>query len=154
MKKIKKIFLCVIFSLLFCNYCFAVGTVTVTLETYGVIKTVLIEWVADASDGSIPDAVLSGDYLAYIKGYHCYLAETDPGSPAPTDDYDIVVNNDFSVDIFGGRLADRDTANSEQTTPDINTALGGRTIVTAITVSFSGNTVNSATGKLRLYFSN
>jgi hypothetical protein len=39
---------------------------------------------------------------------------TNPGATAPTDNYDIVVNDADGVDVAAGVLANRDTANSEQ----------------------------------------
>lgn len=44
---------------------------------------------------------------------------TDPGSTAPTDNYDIVMNDDNSFDLLCGTGANRDTANTESVVPFI-----------------------------------
>ena len=39
---------------------------------------------------------------------------TNPGTPAPSDNYDIVLEDVDGADIMGGTLSDRDVSNSEQ----------------------------------------
>jgi len=55
-----------------------------------------------------------------IDGY-ILMVVTDPLADAPTDDYDIVLNDQYGVDVMEGNLNNRDTANTEQTMP----AVGG-----------------------------
>ncbi len=82
-------------------------------------------------------------------------AVTDPGSTAPTDNYDITIKDksDGLADALNGTLVDRDTANTEQAYP-----IGGSGTVPAwfqpdtYTFALSGNSVNSASGDVWLYF--
>lgn len=120
--------------------------------TYGLVK-VEIDWVADDTDGSVPDAAFSAADTIDILGRYCILAVTDPdGDTAPTDNYDITVEDEYGCDIFGGALENRDVANSEQAVPKVNSVYGGRLCAGIWTFKLSGNSVNSAEGKCVLYF--
>jgi hypothetical protein len=70
-------------------------------------------WTSDAS-GDV-DACTATTVYGYV-----ILGVTNPGATAPTDDYDIVVNDSVGADVFGAVLANRDTANTEQQVPQIN----------------------------------
>lgn len=54
-----------------------------------------------------------------INGY-IYMVITDPSADAPTDDYDIVLNDADGADVMGGQLANRDTSVSEQVIPTVD----------------------------------
>ncbi len=95
------------------------GTSTVTYDNgedgAGIqcgIRKIIIDWVSDASDGTcvITTRKIVGSLIKAV---------TDPGATAPTDNYDINITDPEGVDVLAvciaaGRLADRDTANSEQ----------------------------------------
>lgn len=105
------------------------------------MQKVVISWTADDANGSVPNLSLS------LKGY-LIQAVTNPGSTAPTDNYDLVINDADGADICGGALANRDTANSECVVFNpAPFADGSQTVV------WSNNSVNSATGTLTLYVS-
>ena len=87
----------------------AAGTVTITEETYGTIKKIKFAWTS--GDGA-EDGTASGQTTEVYSGKILGLA-TDPGSPAPTDDYDITVTDEDGIDVLMGGGADRDTANTE-----------------------------------------
>jgi len=87
----------------------AAGTVTITEETYGTIKKIKFSWTS--GDGA-EDGTASGQTTNVYSGKILGLA-TDPGSPAPTDDYDITVTDEDGMDVLMGGGADRDTANTE-----------------------------------------
>ena len=84
------------------------GTVVITEETYGTVKKIKFAWTADGSgDVSGTDTVnaFCGDIL---------LLATVPGTgTAPTDDYDVVINDEDSVDVLAGAGADRDQTDTE-----------------------------------------
>jgi hypothetical protein len=98
------------------------------------------EWTADAADGSVPTSTVSG-----IMGYVVRVI-TDPGATAPTDDYDIVLNDKYGADVMGGALIDRDTTATEHALPIIGSASAGALVIDTLQLSISGNSVNSATG--------
>jgi hypothetical protein len=113
------------------------------------VEKVVIDWTADDTDGSVPalSVTLSGFVLKAV---------TDPGSTAPTDNYDIVLNDaaDTTVDHLASALANRDTANTEVAYPTVS----GATVPVwledkAYSLAVSNNSVNSATGQIILYLS-
>jgi hypothetical protein len=75
-----------------------------------------------------------------------YLAETNPGSTGPTDNYDMVVNNTAGVDVMGGALMNRDISNTERATPALSGWVDG-----PLTLVVTNNAVNSATFVLKLW---
>lgn len=112
---------------------------TVTLYTY--------TFTADAAAATVPDAVCAdSDGNQVVHGY-LVLAATNPGTTAPTDNYDITVEDSDGIDKFGGVLTNRDTANSEQDIP----ATGATRVDDVLTVKLSGNSVNSATGVMKFW---
>ena len=119
------------------------GSVTPAYNETKFVKTVTWEWTSDASgDVSGTDTkVLHGIPLRFV---------TNPGSTAPTDDYDIVINDADSVDIASGGLGNRDTSTSEQFIPggdsDPGAAFEG---VLSLVVSNAGN---AKQGKLVMYY--
>lgn len=124
---------------------FAVGSVTATGPTKvsgpdATYYTITWAWTADSGAATVPTSTVSG-----ILGYVVRVI-TNPGSTAPTDDYDIVLNDAYGCDVMGGALADRDTANTEQAMPIIGGASSGALVLDTLQLSISGNSVNSATG--------
>lgn len=117
-------------------------------DEHGIIK-VLIEWLADDNDGSVPDTVCND---INTHGRYCILGVTDPGTTAPTASYDITIVDEHGCDIFGGELNDRSASASEQTTPLIGSSYEGRIITGALTFKLANNSVNSAIGTCSLYF--
>lgn len=105
--------------------------------TYHYIKW---EWVADDTDGSVPTDTIDG-----ILGYVVRVI-TDPGSTAPTDDYDIELHDAYGCDLMGGALNDRDTTATEQAMPIIGGASSGALVLDTLELNITGNSVNSATG--------
>lgn len=132
----------------------AVGTVTVTsrdLINYGqrsskICEKIIIDWVASSTDGSLPTRDMD------LKGF-VVKAITDPGSTAPTDNYDIAFKDpdDASFDAMGSALANRDTTNSEHVYPVASGAVLPIFLCGTYTLAITGNSVNSATGRIILY---
>lgn len=121
------------------------------LNENGIVK-VLIEWLADDTNGSVPDTAFDSTDLVDILGRYCILGVTDPGTTAPTASYDITIVDEHGCDIFGAELNDRSASASEQTTPLIGSSYEGRVITGALTFKLANNSVNSATGTCSLYF--
>lgn len=107
-------------------------------------------WVAD-TDGSFTNCQSDQEVNAYV-----IMVITDPGATAPTDNYDItILSTEMSggtIDIMGGELANRDTADTEQAVPKIgSTVYGTRFVRGKITLTISNNSVNSAAGVVLVY---
>lgn len=76
--------------------------------------------------------------------------ETDPGTTAPTDNYDLTITNARGADIMGTALNNRDTANTEIACPTLGYASEVPTFG-LLTINATGNTVNNATVRLRIF---
>jgi hypothetical protein len=109
-------------------------------------RKIVFEWTADDADGSVDSKATDGSVHGFIT-----RVVTDPGSTAPTDDYDITLSDSDGADVLGGEGADRDTANSEQIIPKLGNAYGPCRVDSVLTLAVSNNSVNSATGKVIVY---
>ena len=119
----------------------AAGTCTVEYSNPArIIKLATITCTADSGDASFPNTTLLLG-IGWI-----YLAETNPGSTGPTDNYDIVVNNAAGIDVMGAALMNRDISNTERVVP----AISGW-VDTPLTLVTTNNAVNSAVYVLKLW---
>ncbi len=109
------------------------------------VRKVVYSFVGDAADGSLPASA-----AVALNGYIIKIV-TNPGATAPTDNWDIRINDADGADVLNGTGADRDTANSETIYP---TSTGAATVAWcegSHTVVVTGNSVNSATGTITIY---
>jgi hypothetical protein len=125
---------------------FAVGTVTQTVESSGSGYTLTLTWTADAAAATVPNTAIT---TFTSGGFFLTMVETNPGATAPTDNYDITILTAAGADLMGGALANRDTSTTEIAFPVTTSP----PIDGTITFTLSGNSVNSATGTVKLYFS-
>ena len=149
----KMILLATMFA--FATSAFAVGTATVTKSTRSLeggqkARIYSIAITADAADGSIPNATLS-------KVHGCLMKViTNPGSTAPTDNYDLVINDvdDATADAAKSLLLNRDTANTEVVYPLSEAGSAGGLYFQPgdYTLVSSNNSVNSATVVVKMFF--
>jgi hypothetical protein len=79
-----------------------------------VVERIVVDWTSDASGNA--DVSIANLYGYLIK------VVTDPGATAPTDDYDITLVDENSVDAAASLLLNRDTANSETVYPTVSGA--------------------------------
>jgi hypothetical protein len=80
---------------------------------------------------------------------------TNPGATAPTDNWDIAINDadDSTIDAAKSLLLNRDTVTSEVVYPV--SAAGELPLLFqpgTYSLAISGNSVNSATGVIKLFF--
>jgi hypothetical protein len=148
----------VLLLMLFAVPSFGVGTTTVTktAKAFGkngrLMEVVQIDFVGDASTGSVPDTSLT------ISGY-VYKVITNPGSTAPTANYDIVLGDaeDSTLDALASALLNRHTTTTEQVYPKIAGTIGTVSSDSPLlapgtyTLGISGNSVASATGRILLF---
>lgn len=91
------------------------GTLTVTRDPRRApnegkkVERISIAWTSDASGNA--DVSITNLYGFLIK------AVTDPGATAPTDNYDITLVDENSIDAAESALLNRDTANTETVYP-------------------------------------
>lgn len=81
------------------------GTVTATYRKSTSVRVVDVEWTSDASGDATGKVALDGQLIKVV---------TNPSATAPTDNYDITLVDEDSIDVAGGLLANRDTTNSEE----------------------------------------
>lgn len=109
-----------------------------------------IRCIADAADGSYPNTTLpqAGGGIENTDGLYFYQLVTNPGSPAPTDNYDITaIATNTGLDLLGGNGANRDTSTTETAAPaTLSTVFLG-----PVSFRTSGNSVNSAVFEADLY---
>jgi len=152
----KRLLTALIIMVLMAGQAMAAGSSnTVTLDHYPNenLKVVTFTWVGDSVTGLPPDTTTSTAQSAEIAGWYAFMAITNPGGTAPLDNYDIVINDADGVDIFGGKLMNRDTTASEQAVPLVGFAYMGRTVTGVITMVMTNQTNVSATGTVQLFFS-
>ncbi len=114
----------------------------------GPIGCVILDVTAH-TDGT----VTSVDLTPRISG-KLLAIETNPGTTAPTDNYDITITNADGTDVLQGVGANRDTANTE-----IAAIVYSGTAIhppvcksDVLTLNVAGNSVNGATTKIKLYY--
>ena len=119
------------------------GSVTISYVGHDTVKYVQWSWTSDASgDVSGTDTkILSGVALRFAA---------NPGSTAPTDDYDITILDDDSIDIAGGVLTSLDTSTSEQVLTG-GDAKDGAAFMGALSLVVA-NAGNAKEGVLRMYY--
>lgn len=131
------------------------SAMTFAYHSLGSIRKVVIDWTSDDTTGAVSGTTSKAIIGRLIKGV------TDPGSAAPTDDYDIVITDPEGVNVLGNcvaNLTNRDTANSEEVyflvSNKAATDPGGNlhpVVSDKLTISVS-NAGNSKTGQLILYY--
>ncbi len=124
------------------------GTITQALDRRGAIGVITLTCTADASDGSFPetplDTKISGRLLAL---------ETNPGATAPTDNYEIALDDAEGHDVLEGKGANRDTANTEKVSVVRGAAEYSEVAKSdVLTFKITNNSVNSAIIVAKLYF--
>ena len=72
------------------------------------VKKIAFDWTSDGSGDA------TGTTTNVFTGELLRLVTVPDGVAAPTDNYDIVINDEDGTDVLIGAGADRDTANTEQ----------------------------------------
>ena len=120
------------------------SSVTFTRQHVGDMTRVKMAWVSDSSTGA---ATGTSDFA--VRGIPVRFT-TVPGAAAPTDNYDLTLTDDLSVDILNGKGTDRDTANTESVVQS-----DGLIPVFTETLTFTvANAGNSKQGTAYLYLVN
>lgn len=86
------------------------GTVTINETQFGSVKRITIDWTTDGSGAASETVHIAGTILRVV---------TDPGSTAPTDDWDLTLTDEFGLDLLANRGANRDTATTEHFCPGV-----------------------------------
>lgn len=130
------------------------GTVTLTAHNkIGNIRSLVYTCVADAAAATYPDKVLPA-----IEGRLLDLV-TNPGATAPTDHYDVTVEDQHGHDVLEGVGANRDGAapggSTTEKVPIVYSGTGTHPTVDeadTLTLKIAGNAVNSAETVIQIYY--
>lgn len=142
------------------------GTMTVTLtkkqvvwdNTHRGVVECKIDWVTQAAgdgEGTLTAAaiVTTAQYNSYLAGRECIMGITVPSTEtAPTDNYDIVISDEYGTDVFGGELLNRNQTGNEQAVPIFGSYKTSRICAGPWLFTLTGNSVPSAAGSCILYF--
>ena len=125
------------------------GTITQTdVQIYPNTRALTFTCTADASAHTYPVTASNVDIDGYV-----FLVVTNPsGVTAPTDAYDITLTDSDGVDVMGGELADRSDSNSEQAVPLIDGVFGSRFVKGPLTITITGNSVDSAVTVVTVFY--
>lgn len=115
----------------------AVGTVTITEETYGSIKKIAFAWTAgtDAEAGTASGQTTN----AYNGAIERLVTVPGAGGDAPDDNYGVTVTDEDSTDVLMGAGATRDTANTEQVLASSLGVVANDKLTVNITAAGAGN---------------
>lgn len=125
------------------------GTVVETAYSLGNVRRISLTCTADSVGATYPSTALTTKF----EGRLIKLV-TNPGTTQPTDDYDVVLNDQHGHDVLEGVGINRDTLNTEE----VPIVYSGSTIhpwvdeSDALTLVISGNAVNSAVTVIDLYY--
>lgn len=126
------------------------SSITWDEQSAEILKAV-ITWLSDDGDGHVTHTLTAVD-KERIRGYYLFFMVTNPGATAPSDNYNITLLDDDGVDMAGGTLLLRDTANSEVAIPLLSSGVSGDRITNggiAVTITNAGN---AKVGVLTLWF--
>lgn len=84
------------------------SSIAFTERKIGLVRDVTATVTFDSGDGSLPATALP------FFGGRLVLLRTNPGSTAPTDNYDMTLVDEDGLDRLQGFGANRDTTNSEE----------------------------------------
>jgi len=132
------------------------GTVTVNTDSVNDgMEVVTFTWLANTT-GVVPTTSTGTTWPdpGMQKAGCISKVVTNPGSTAPTDNYDITLTDSDGVDVMGGELANRDTANSEVAVPKIDTVFGCVIVTGSFTMTITNQSVNAGNGEVIVYIIN
>lgn len=110
------------------------------------------DWVSNAS-GAVDSTVQTTPPL--VSG-EILKAVFIPGSPAPTDNYDVTITDTDSMDVLAGQGADRSTNTKQSVAPGVplkdgtTTSVGPMVVNSTLTLNVT-NAGDSKAGTVRIY---
>ncbi len=119
------------------------GTVVITENIVQNFQKITFAWTS--VDGTGDAGKAQKTTTKYYTGELARLI-TDPGATAPTDDYDVVINDDDGFDALLGAGANRDAVNTEQ----VLASSLGCVVNSKLTLSIT-NAGNAKVGTVYLY---
>ena len=128
------------------------GTITETHDDSRTGKCAILAWTSDAA-GAVSGTATTRKVSGVI------LRVTTIPADGPTDNYDVVLNDEDGIDVLQGFGADRDTTNAETITPLVSTTLSGNPVAMGTPVAVNStltlviaNAGNAKSGTVRVYY--
>ena len=140
----------------------AVGTCTQSLETVRMdisgppwqkVLTFTCTGGTAGDAGTITATAISSAYVTGLKGWYLYKIITNPGTPAPTDNWDFTLVDGDGIDVLGGAGANRHTTTSQMIAPLLTTGVYyAQPLLDTWTLTPTGSTEASAVAVIKLIF--
>lgn len=108
-----------------------------------------INWTSNG--GGISEAISAAN-MKVLLGKNLAHFVTDPGSPAPDDNYNFTLLDAYGVDILGGEGLLRHTTTSQQGVPALKSGVYGDRIIDAALTFTIDTAGGSKKGTAILYF--
>jgi len=149
LKKIKIIAL-VLILLAMALPVWAVGTVTQAISQVcddsgrNCNRIIRFTCTGDADGGTYPATAISTYISSQLAGWYLYYLRTNPGTTAPTDNWDFTITDAHGIDVLGGAGANRHTTTSQEIVPLLGSSPFAKPFTDTWTLNVSGSTVNSA----------
>lgn len=141
MKKILILMVMMLFISASFSAAYAAGTCTVSEASAGspMVRAITYSCTGDASTGSIP-ATSSPAIFGWV-----FKVVTIPGTPSPTNLYDITLTDSNGIDVLSGQLADRSSTSPEEV--KIGNYVSG-----TLTLNINNQSVASAAIRVIVYY--
>jgi len=127
-------------------------SIALTKVTGSDILCLTVTWQA-AANGGLTSTAITANQAKVLAGMYAIQAVVNPGATAPTAAYDVYLNDADGVDVFGAALENLSATVSSTVRPAIATLAGKRLVSGILTFALSGNSVDSANGVVKFYFS-
>ncbi len=116
-------------------------------STKGPIGSIISAFTGDGSNGTVPDLVINFPFDVILLEI-----ETNPGATAPTDNYDISLNDADGVDVMHTSGANRDTSTSEIAAIVYATSLHPHVQGGNYSIAIANQSVNDAVGTIEIRY--
>jgi hypothetical protein len=140
----KKLIMTILISLFFISTGYAAESYVASIKSAGTFQVLSLAWTTDASGNFVARTTPA------INGYIVAII-TNPGSAAPTADYDPLLTNSDGIDVSGGTLADRHTSTSQFIMPLHNSEVVKMPVLGSLTFDIT-NAGASKNGVLDIYY--
>jgi hypothetical protein len=148
----KKVLVGLLMLLLASTSVWGAGTCTQDLTQMNLIQLLTFTCTADSADGSFPSTVTSLNYTDRLKGWYLYKVITNPGTTAPTDNWDFTITDGDGIDVLGGAGANRHTTTSQSIIPLLTSNNYAQPFLDTWTLAITGNSNNSANIVIKAVF--
>ena len=135
----------------------AVGTCVITQSLDRPVKSVIFDWTSDSSSGAVSGGAALTPFV--VSGQIIRITTVPSASAAPTNLYDMVLNDADAVDVAQAFIQNRSTSNTESVAPIMSSIPAGGTLAVGRSIFVDStlelvisNCGTSKAGKVRVYY--